>query len=286
MATDFTLNIPDTLRALVIGDPIGQSLSPVIHTHWMEACDIHGQYGKLAVNSDELQAFVTASRTAGLVGYNVTVPHKTAILPFLDKVAPLARQMGAVNTVKVGPDGGLTGFNTDAIGLITHLKKSAPAYPKDKPALVIGAGGAARAAVMGLLGEQVPFVMLVNRTRAKADVIAAELGRDRIAVADWQDRNDCVSAAGVIINTTTLGMTGFPDLDLDLASAGKDTVVYDIVYKPLETALLRAAKSRGLQTVDGLGMLVYQAAAAFKIWFGEEVAFDPELRTKLEGQLL
>jgi len=272
-------------KAAVIGYPIAQSLSPMMHKHWMQQVGIEGEYEAIEVAPDDLIAFVDEARRIGLSGFNVTVPHKTAIVPYLDKIAPLAKQMGAVNTVKIAADGMLSGFNTDGIGLVKHLKSSVPGYPSDKPALILGAGGAARAAALGLLTENIPLVMITNRTREKAEAIARDIGRGRMAVVDWNARMDGVSAAGVIVNTTVLGMNGQPALDLDLSSAGKDTVVYDIVYKPLETKLLAAARARGLRTVDGLGMLVHQGAAAFKIWFGVDVGFDAELREKLEGAL-
>ena len=272
-------------KAAVIGYPIMQSLSPLMHSFWMAQKGIAGEYEAIEVAPEHLGAFVHEARKIGLSGFNVTVPHKTEILPYLDKVAPLARQIGAANTVKIAPDGTLTGYNTDSLGLITHLKNSAPGFPQDRPALILGAGGAARAAALGLLGEAFPMVMISNRTREKAQAIADDIGRGRMAIVDWDARDDAVTGAGLIVNTTTLGMAGQPPLELDLSGAAKGTVVYDIVYKPLETPLLAAAAARGLRTVDGLGMLVHQGAAAFKIWFGVDVGFDAALRTKLEEAL-
>ncbi|PCI63876.1 MAG: shikimate dehydrogenase [Kordiimonadales bacterium] len=272
-------------NAAVIGFPITQSLSPLIHEHWMEEVGIVGSYSAVEVDPGALADFVKSAHAKGLSGFNVTVPHKTEILQYLDTVAPLARQMGAVNTVKISADGKLSGFNTDGIGLVNHLKASVPAFPLDKPALILGAGGAARAAALGLLTEKLPMVMIANRTREKAEKIAIEIGRGRMTVVDWDERNAAVAAAGLIVNTTVLGMTGQHPLVLDLTHAAKDTVVYDIVYKPLETDLLKNAKSFGLRTVDGLGMLVLQGAAAFKIWFGHDVGFTADLRAKLEAQL-
>ncbi|TNE65130.1 MAG: shikimate dehydrogenase [Alphaproteobacteria bacterium] len=275
----------DFKKAAVIGWPISQSLSPLIHRHWMQTVGMKGGYEAIAVEPADLRLAVARLRDEGYAGFNVTVPHKEAILPLLDKLAPLARQMGAVNTVKIEADGSLTGFNTDGIGLVTHLKTMAPGWPKDRPALILGAGGAARAAALGLMLEELPFVMITNRTREKAEVIAREIGRGRMTVVDWADRASAVGAAGLVVNTTTLGMAGQPPLELDLAAAAPDTVVYDIVYKPLETPLLAAARARGLRTVDGLGMLVHQGAAAFKIWFGHEVGLDEGLRTLLRARL-
>jgi shikimate dehydrogenase len=272
-------------KAVVIGYPIAQSLSPMMHQHWMQQVGMEGEYSAREVEPGKLADFIAWAKAEGLSGFNITVPHKTDILPLLDKIAPLARQMGAVNTVKIGEDGTLSGFNTDGMGLVTHLKDSVPDYPHDKPALILGAGGAARATALGLLTENIPMVMICNRTREKAEAIARKIGRGRMTVVDWDAREQALSAAGLVVNTTVLGMTGQRALDLDLTCAAKDTVVYDIVYKPLETELLREAKNRGMRTVDGLGMLVHQGAAAFKIWFGHDVGFDSALREKLEAAL-
>lgn len=272
-------------RAAVIGSPISQSLSPLMHSYWFQSEGMSGSYEALEVAAEELKAALSSFRTQGYAGFNVTVPHKTAILPLLDRITPLARQMGAVNTVKINADGTTTGINTDGIGFLKHLNLNVPGWAKDKPVLLLGSGGAARAAALALLNDKVPMIMMCNRTREKAEAIAAELGRGRITTVDWTDRNDAVMGAGLVVNTTTLGMTGQPPLDIDLAKAGSDTVVYDIVYKPLQTPLIEAAKARGLKTVDGLGMLVYQGAAAFKVWFDRDVGFDDGLRVKLYGAL-
>lgn len=270
--------------AAVIGWPIEHSLSPDIHNHWFRMHGLDGMYDKRAVKPDALAAAVEGFKTEGLRGFNVTVPHKEAVMAHLDKIAPLARQMGAVNTVLIGEDGTTTGFNTDGIGLVKNLKETVPDWPTDRPALIIGAGGAARAAALGLLQENISVVMITNRTREKAQAVADEIGRGRMAVVDWEARDTAVTAAGLIVNTTVLGMKGQPALELDLGAAASDTVVYDIVYQPLMTPLLQSAKARGLRVVTGLGMLVHQAAAAFKIWFGEEVGYDKALRTMLEAK--
>jgi len=272
-------------KAAVIGFPIAQSLSPFIHTYWMNKVGLRGSYEAIEVAPDTLESFLKRAGELGLNGFNVTMPHKTTILPYLNKLAPLARQMGAVNTVRVEEDGKLTGFNTDSIGLVAHLKNIVAEYPTDKPALILGAGGAARAAAFGLLTENIPMVMISNRTREKAEAVAKNIGRGRMTVVDWDTRSEAASAAGLIVNTTVLGMNGQAALEIDLSHAAKDTVVYDIVYKPLETALLVQAKKQGLRTVDGLGMLVHQGAAAFKIWFGCDVSFDSELRAELEAKI-
>ena len=272
-------------KAAVIGYPISQSLSPFIHNHWFNQTGISGIYTAVEVTPETFDTDINTFIKKGFSGFNVTVPHKVSAFKRMDKLAPLARQMGAVNTVRINEDGTLTGFNTDGIGLVTHLKKTVPDYVKDRPALILGAGGAARAAILGMLGEAVPFVMLCNRTREKAEAVAEDIGRDRVTVVDWGDRNSAASAAGVIINTTVLGMGKNPPLDIDLSACASDTTLYDIVYDPLDTPLLKNARRAGLRTVDGLGMLVYQAAAAFKIWFGAEVGFDDALKEMLETKI-
>jgi shikimate dehydrogenase len=276
----------DKNNTAVIGHPISQSLSPLIHNHWFENSDVFGFYNSVDVPPSELVEFVESAKNRGLKGFNITIPHKTNIIPFLDRLAPIARQMGAVNTVKIMDDGSCVGFNTDGIGLVTHLKKSVPDWPKDKPALILGAGGAARASALGLLNEKIPMVMIANRTRKKAEIIADEIGRGRITVVEWDDRSTAVAAAGLVVNTTSLGMIGQPALDISLDQAASDTVIYDIVFKPFETALLKAAKARDLRAIDGLGMLVYQAAASFKIWFDQDVTYDDELNSKLLEKLI
>lgn len=277
------------LKVAVIGMPIGQSLSPMMHTHWFEAAGLEGFYRAIEVDQTDLEKQVAVFQNEGYTGFNVTVPHKTAIMSFLDKLAPSAQQIGAVNTVKISPSGELTGFNTDSIGFIKNLKdnaqKKTKGWPRDKPAMLLGAGGAARAAATALLNDGAPMIMVCNRTREKAQTLADSLGRGRITVVDWDERHHAVVGAGLVVNTTVLGMVGQASLSLDLSGAAADTVVYDIVYKPLQTELLATAKGRGLQTVDGLGMLVHQGAAAFKIWFNEDARYDDTLRAKLLAAL-
>lgn len=284
----------DVKKAAVIGYPIGQSLSPLIHKHWHKTCGIVGEYQKYAIPPDGLvtavHGFINGGEFTpdGLIGFNVTTPHKEAIMPLLDHIAPMARQIGAVNTVKI-QQGKTTGFNTDISGFKNQLETIVPDWPKDKPVLLLGAGGAARAAVMAFLSTSVPFIMVANRTREKAESLAHDMGQGRVTVLDWADRHQAVAGAGVVVNTTILGMElgmeGHKALDLDLSLADPHTVVYDIVYKPLETPLLKQAKELKLRTVDGLGMLVYQAAGAFKLWFDIDPAYDDTLKQKLLTRL-
>lgn len=271
--------------AAVIGHPVAHSLSPRIHNHWLAAAGIDGCYRAIDVPPDRLGEAVAALRADGLQGWNVTVPYKTAILPLMDRLSPAARTMGAVNTVLCKADGTLSGFNTDGIGFLKHLNATVPHWPKDRAALVIGAGGAARAAAAALIDTDIPFLMLANRTEEKARGLAADIGRQRITTVAWDALSSAVTAAGLIVNTTTLGMTGQPPLPLDLSTAQADCVVYDIVYAPLETPLLRDAAARGLAVVDGLGMLVHQAAAAFELWFGAAPVYDDALKSDLHKAL-
>ncbi len=272
-------------KAAVIGFPISQSLSPLMHQHWFEQIGMPGTYEAVEVAPEDLEDALRRFQVEGYAGFNITVPHKTNVLPLLDKLTPTARDMGAVNTVSFKPDGSSVGVNTDGIGFIRHLNETVPDWPKDRPVLLIGAGGAARAAALALLNDGVTHLMICNRTAEKAEIVAREVGRGKLTVVDWSDRHHAVMGAGLIINTTTLGMVGQPPLDIDLSAAASDSVVYDIVYKPLQTDWLARAKERGLRTVDGLGMLVHQGAAAFKLWFGEEVGFDGQLRQKLLAAL-
>ncbi|MBO6504695.1 MAG: shikimate dehydrogenase [Kordiimonadaceae bacterium] len=272
-------------KAAVIGFPISQSLSPLMHMHWFEQTGLEGSYEAIEVSEENLEAQFEQFKKAGYAGFNITVPHKTNILPFLDKLAPTAREMGAVNTVSFKLDGSSVGVNTDGIGFLKHLNETVPDWPKDRPVLMIGSGGAARAAALALLNDGVTHLMLCNRTSERAQAVANEVGRGKITVVDWADRHHAVMGAGLIVNTTTLGMVGQPTLDLDLSAAASDCVVYDIVYKPMQTDLLKRAFERGLKTVDGLGMLVHQGAAAFKLWFGKDVGFDADLRQKLLAAL-
>lgn len=273
------------LKAAVIGLPIGQSLSPLMHTHWFDMAKLVGEYSAIEVVPAGLEQQLAELKKDRFAGFNITAPYKTTIIPFLDKLSPSAQQIGAVNTVKISLDGVAVGFNTDGIGFLKNLNEQAPGWPRDKPALVLGAGGAARAAVTALLNDGVPMIMLCNRTQTTAKQLADDIGRGRVTVVNWDDRHHAVAGAGLVVNTTVLGMVGQEKLSLDLSRAASDTVVYDIVYKPLNTDLLLSAIRKGLTTVDGLGMLVHQGAAAFKLWFDQDATYDNALRLKLLAAL-
>ena len=205
----------------------------------------------------------------GFRGWNITLPHKEAALRLVDTATAAAERIGAVNTVTVQPDGGLSGDNSDAFGFTAHLNQSAPGWPSDRPAVVLGAGGAARAICFALLEAGVPEVRIANRTQARAESLAAANGRQARAVP-WDARTEALADAGLLVNTTSLGMRGQPPLPMELTALPADAVVNDIVYVPLQTPLLATAAARGLRTVDGLGMLLHQARPGFSRWFGRE----------------
>lgn len=274
---------PDTPpRACVIGWPVDHSLSPVIHGYWLKTLGIEGEYTRLAVAPQDLATTLRALGENGFVGANITVPHKVAALAFMDTVDPLAATIGAVNTVVVGADGELAGSNTDGYGFIENLRSAIAGLDLTRgPAVVLGAGGAARAIVAALADGGAPMVTLVNRTRANAETLAADMGDHwpgRVEVADWDARAKTMAGAALLVNTTTLGMTGKPALDLSLDALPADAVVNDIVYAPLETDLLARARARGNPVVDGLGMLLHQARPGFEAWFGAAPAVTDDLR--------
>lgn len=262
----------------VFGWPVAHSRSPRLHGFWLERHGIDGAYLPFAVEPGNLAAALRALPVLGLRGVNLTLPHKEAALGLVDRVSDEARRIGAINTVVVDAEGRLEGRNTDAYGFLAHLRASAPDWRAEAgPALLLGAGGAARAIAVALLDAGVPQLRLVNRTGARAMELAAALG-NRVSVIDWQHRHRALEGAALLVNSTTLGMEGQGALDLDLASLRDSAVVYDIVYAPLETPLLAAARARGLATVDGIGMLLHQARPGFAAWFGVEPEVTAELR--------
>ena len=262
----------------VMGWPVGHSLSPLLHGYWLTTHAIDGAYVPLAVKPEDFAEAVRMLPKLGFAGANVTIPHKQAALAACDELDDVAVRIGAVNTIVVRRDGRLWGTNTDAYGFIENLKAKHPAWdPGAGPAVVIGAGGAARAVVVALLDAGVPSVRLTNRSRERAENLARDLDAKRIEVIDWDLRGVSLAGAMLLVNTTSLGMTGQPALDLDLAHLPKDAAVYDIVYVPLETDLLKAARAAGHPVIDGIGMLLHQARPGFAAWFGIEPVVDQAL---------
>lgn len=270
-------------RACVIGWPVAQSLSPLIHEHWMQKHGIDGSYEAIAIDHGNLEKFLAALRGDGMVGANVTIPHKQAVLNLVDDLSPAARSIGAVNTITVAPDRRLHGMNTDGAGFINWLEEAAPGWRAGRaPVLVLGAGGAARAIVAALLAAGVTELRLANRSTTNAETLKDSAGGAAVAVVPWDDRAAGARGVGLLVNTTPLGMTAMPPLEIDLSGLAQGAVVYDIVYAPLETELLSSARAGGFTVVDGLGMLCHQAALSFEAWFGILPAVDNELRAKLE----
>jgi len=272
-------------RCFVIGHPITHSRSPLIHGSWLAQHGLAGSYERIDVAPAALPGFVARLRSGELTGGNVTVPLKEAVLPLLDHVSETARAMGAANTLwREGEK--LHGDNTDAAGFLGHLDATVPGWEaRTETALLLGAGGAARAIAYGLAKRGVPRIVLVNRGLARAQELAAALGPS-LEAADWASRNALVGSADLIVNTTSLGMKGQPPLDLDLAGLRPGTIVDDIVYIPLKTELLMEAERRGGVIVDGLGMLLHQAVPGFARWFGVTPSVTPALRTRLEADIL
>ena len=269
----------------VMGWPIAHSRSPVIHGHWIEQLGLRGAYVPLAVNPVNLPDALKGLSALGFAGCNLTLPHKVDALNSVHALDPVARQIGAVNTVIVQADGSLRGTNTDAFGYIQSLREAQPHWRVDSgPAVVLGAGGAARAIVWALADAGVKEIRLFNRSPDKAIDMAAQFGSPVKAMA-WEQRHDALADAGLLVNTTTQGMQGQPPLDIDLSALPQTALVSDIVYSPLETDLLLRAKMRGNPVVNGLGMLVHQARPGFEAWFGVMPEVTPALWQKVLATL-
>ncbi len=276
-----------TLRAFVVGHPIAHSRSPLIHGHWLAAHGVDGTYERVDVAADAFAEFLGQVRAGAYLGGNVTIPHKEAAFRMVDRLTPRAQRIGAVNTIVRGADGQLTGDNTDAPGFIAHLDRSLGAdWPGrgEGRALVIGAGGAARAIVVGLLERGLASITVANRTRERARALT-ELDPERVRVLDWDRLPDTLGDVDLLVNTTALGMKGHPPLDLQLSGLPAHAAVADIVYAPLETPLLAAAREKGLAAVDGLGMLLHQAVPGFEAWFGIRPEVTPDLRARIVADL-
>lgn len=272
-------------RACVIGWPVEHSRSPAIHRFWLKQYGIDGAYEKEAVPPAEAARFIRSLAERGYVGANVTLPHKLMALQAADIADEAARAIGAANTLWLDGAGRLHASNTDAYGFMTNLNAQAPHWNEGRrPAMVLGAGGAARAILYGLIAAGVNRILLANRTRERAEALAASFAPN-VEVVDWDDRERALAGRGLLVNATSLGMTGKGTLDIDLAKLPSDAVVADIVYSPLETALLAAARARGNFVVDGLGMLLHQAVPGFERWFGVRPEVTPELRAHVAATL-
>jgi shikimate dehydrogenase len=269
--------------AFVIGWPIGHTRSPALHRHWLKRYDIEGQYLPLPIAPEDFESALRILGKCGFVGGNVTIPHKLAAFVIADETTAQAKRLGAANTIIYDAERGIVADNTDGFGFIENLRAARPAWRGEVgPVTVIGAGGASRAIVAALLDAGVPELRLTNRTRAKADAIADELG-GQITVVDWAEAESSIEGAALVVNTTSMGMEGGPPLSLTLDALSQDALVTDAVYAPLDTPFLKLARTKGAETVDGLGMLLHQARPGFAAWFGREPEVDDELRAAVLG---
>ena len=270
------------LLAGVMGWPVMHSRSPLLHNYWFKQHGLTGTYVPLAIAPATLAAALRALHPLGFAGCNLTLPHKQAAMTVVDEVDALAKNIGAISCVIARPDGSLAGTNNDCYGFIENLRQSQPGWRADAgPVVVIGAGGGARAVCYGLAQEGAREIRVVNRSLARAQEIANDLGGPLKALP-WEQRHDALDGAAMVVNTTSCGMVGQPALDLKLDKLSKNALAADIIYIPLETPLLAAARARGNPTVNGLGMLLHQGRPAWKAWFGIEPQVTAELRELLK----
>lgn len=262
----------------VIGSPIAHSRSPRLFRYWLNTYGVAGHYIPMDVAPGNLEKVLRSLPLMGFVGVNVTLPHKEEALRIADRVSDQATLIGAANTLNFGPEGQIYADNTDGYGFIENLRQGAPDWdPAAGPAVVFGAGGAARAVVASLLQQGVPEIILTNRTRARAEKLQSDFGA-KVRVEDWVQAGNLVEEAALLVNTTSLGMVGKSPLRVPLDGLRKGTVVTDLVYTPLKTRLLQVAEEAGCITVDGLGMLLHQAVPGFERWFGLRPTVDKATR--------
>ncbi|MFT6075016.1 MAG: shikimate dehydrogenase [Yoonia sp.] len=265
-------------RAGVIGNPIAHSLSPKLHSYWLNRYGLEGAYTALKVTEDELEKTLRELPSQGFIGANVTIPHKVNVMQFADQITDRATLIGAANTLIFKDDGRIFADNTDGYGFMANLRQCAPDWdPRAGPAAIFGAGGAARAIIVALADAGVPEIIISNRTRPKAEALRDDFGA-RISVIDWVQADKMLEDANTVINTTSLGMVGGQDFKVPLDNLRKDAVVTDIVYNPLKTKFLLAAEKQGCITVDGLGMLLHQGVPGFERWFGKRPEVDEATR--------
>ncbi len=270
-------------RAFVVGHPIAHSRSPLIHGYWLETLGIAGSYERIDVHPDAIDAFLRGLPQSGFAGGNVTIPHKEAAHRLADRLDPAAEAIGAANTLWL-EEGLLCAGNTDAHGFTANLDQEAHGWRQARTALVLGAGGAARAVVFALKEAGFGDIRLVNRTLARAQELADRFGSG-VSAHGWEAAGELAADAGLLVNTSSLGMAGKETPSLDVSRLPDGAVVTDIVYVPLETPLLAAARRRGLVAVDGLGMLLHQAVPGFERWFGARPEVTPALRAKIVADL-
>lgn len=271
-------DLPRIPLAGVIGHPIAHSRSPALHGFWLKRHGIKGHYVPMDVAPADLSAALELLPRLGFVGVNITIPHKETVLRIADVVTDRAALIGAANTLIFRKDGRIHADNTDGAGFIANLRQNAPGWSAASgPAAVFGAGGAARAVVAALLEAGAPEIRIANRTRPRAEALRADFGA-KLIVCDWVQAANMLDGAATVINTTSLGMTGKADFRVPLDGLESGAVVNDLVYTPLRTAFLIEAEEKGATIVDGLGMLLHQAAPGFERWFGPRPTVDAETR--------
>jgi shikimate dehydrogenase len=273
------------LMAGVMGWPVLHSRSPLMHNYWMAQQGLAGTYVFLEIKPGALEAALRAMHPLGFYGCNLTIPHKLDAMTIVDEVDDVARKIGAISCVVVREDGSLFGTNNDWLGFIGNLKQQQPAWRADAgPVAVIGAGGGGRAVCYALLQQGATEIRLINRTSEKAAAIAGEFGGP-IQVLPWADRHDALDGVAMAVNVTSQGMVGEPALDLRLDRLSQSALAADIIYTPLESAFLAAARERGNRTINGLGMLLHQGPPAWKMWFDVEPTVTAELRERMEQSI-
>lgn len=273
------------LLAGVMGWPVMHSRSPMLHNYWFKKYGLAGTYVPLAIKPEGLAAALRALHALGFAGCNLTIPHKQEAMKIVNEVDQLAKSIGAISCVVARPDGSLAGTNNDCYGFINNIKQEQPGWRADAgPIAVIGAGGGSRAVCYGLAQEGAKEIRLVNRSLARAQGIADEFGGP-IKPLPWEQRHDALDGAAMVVNTTSCGMVGQPALDIRLDKLPRSALAVDIIYIPLETPFLAAARQRGNRTINGLGMLLNQGRPAWKAWFGLEPEVTPELRELIEQSI-
>ena len=273
------------LMAGVMGWPVMHSRSPLMHNYWMAQQGLAGTYVFLEIRPGELAPALRALHPLRFSGCNLTIPHKLDAMTIVDEVDDVAKKIGAISCVVVRDDGSLFGTNNDWLGFLGNLKQQYPDWRADAgPVTVIGAGGGGRAVCYALLQEGAAEIQLINRTREKAETIAEEFGGP-IRVLPWEDRHDALEGAATVVNVTSQGMVGEPALDLQLDKLAASALAADIIYTPLESPFLAAARERGNRTINGLGMLIHQGPPAWKRWFGVEPTVTDELRDLMERSI-
>lgn len=270
--------LPRIPLAGLIGSPVAHSRSPILHGHWLRRYGLAGHYVPLDIAENRLETVLRLLPELGFVGVNVTIPYKERVLALADLVSDRASLIGAANTLIFRPDGKIHADNTDGYGFVENLRQSVPDWnPAAGSATVLGAGGAARAVVASLLDVGVPEIRVTNRTRPRAEMLRDSFG-NRVQVHDWVRAGNLLEDSALVVNTTSLGMTGKPEMRVPLDGLQRGCVVSDLVYAPLETRLLRVARENGCRAVDGLGMLLHQAVPGFERWFGRRPEVDAALR--------